>query len=84
MGMMSLLVEGGSQINGSFLDEGLIDKIFLFLSPRLIGDPLAPGIFSGEGVLHLRETFTITELETRRMGEDILIEGYLTHPDKKT
>jgi diaminohydroxyphosphoribosylaminopyrimidine deaminase/5-amino-6-(5-phosphoribosylamino)uracil reductase len=77
MGMMSLLVEGGSQINGSFLDQGLIDKIFLFLSPRLIGDPLAPGIFSGEGVLHLRETFSITELKTRRMGEDILIEGYL-------
>jgi len=84
MGMMSLLVEGGSQINGSFLDQGLIDKIFLFLSPRLIGDPLAPGIFSGEGVLHLRETFSITELRTRRMGEDILIEGYLTRPHKKT
>src|SRR4030042_1316122 len=83
LGLMSLLVEGGSQINGSFLDQGLIDKIFLFLSPKLIGDPLAPGIFSGEGVLHLRETFSVTEIRTRRMGEDILIEGYLTHPDKE-
>jgi len=83
LGLMSLLVEGGSQINGSFLDEGLIDKIFLFLSPKLIGDPLAPGIFSGEGVLHLRETFFITELKVRRMGEDILLEGYLPHSSKE-
>jgi diaminohydroxyphosphoribosylaminopyrimidine deaminase/5-amino-6-(5-phosphoribosylamino)uracil reductase len=83
LGVMSLLVEGGSQINGSFLDEGLIDKIFLFLSPKLIGDPLAPGIFSGEGVPRLKETVSIENLRVKKMGEDILFEGYVTRPDKK-
>jgi diaminohydroxyphosphoribosylaminopyrimidine deaminase/5-amino-6-(5-phosphoribosylamino)uracil reductase len=76
MGMMSLLVEGGGQINGSFLDQGLIDKIFLFLSPKLIGDPLAPGIFSGVGFASLKETISIKDLKVRRIGEDILLEGY--------
>ena len=77
MGMMSLLVEGGSQVNGSFLDEGLIDKILFFLSPKLIGDREALGIFGGSGKANLKETIPLNELRVRRMREDILIEGYL-------
>ena len=77
LGLMSLLVEGGSQINGSFLDQGLIDKIFLFLSPKLIGDPMAPGIFSGAGVASLKEAISIKDLKVKKIGEDILLEGYL-------
>jgi diaminohydroxyphosphoribosylaminopyrimidine deaminase/5-amino-6-(5-phosphoribosylamino)uracil reductase len=77
IGMMSLLVEGGSQVNGSFLDEGLIDKLLLFLSPRLIGDHQAPGIFGGRGISNLQEAFALKEIKTKRIGDDILLEGYL-------
>jgi diaminohydroxyphosphoribosylaminopyrimidine deaminase/5-amino-6-(5-phosphoribosylamino)uracil reductase len=77
MEMMSLLVEGGSQINGTFLDEGLIDKLLFFVSPKLIGDPQALGIFGGKGVSSLKEVIILRELRTRRIGEDILFEGYL-------
>ena len=77
MQMMSLLVEGGSQISGSFLDQGLIDKIFLFLSPKLIGDHQAPGIFGGHGVASLKDIVPLKELKVRKIGEDILLEGYL-------
>jgi diaminohydroxyphosphoribosylaminopyrimidine deaminase/5-amino-6-(5-phosphoribosylamino)uracil reductase len=77
MGIMSLLVEGGSQVNGSFLDEGLIDKILFFLSPKLIGDREALGIFGGSGKATLKETIPLNELRVRRIGKDILIEGYL-------
>jgi diaminohydroxyphosphoribosylaminopyrimidine deaminase/5-amino-6-(5-phosphoribosylamino)uracil reductase len=77
MGMMSLMVEGGNQVNGSFLDEGLIDKLLLFLTPKLIGDPQAPGIFGGKGVSRLQEAIPLKEMKARRIGEDILLEGYL-------
>jgi diaminohydroxyphosphoribosylaminopyrimidine deaminase/5-amino-6-(5-phosphoribosylamino)uracil reductase len=70
-------VEGGSQINGSFLDECLIDKLLLFLSPKLIGDHQALGIFGGRGVSSLEEAVALKEMKTRRVGEDILLEGYL-------
>ena len=80
IGMMSLLVEGGSQVNGSFLDEGLIDKILLFLSPKLIGDREALGIFGGSRKATLQEAIPLNELRVRRMGEDILIEGYVERP----
>jgi diaminohydroxyphosphoribosylaminopyrimidine deaminase/5-amino-6-(5-phosphoribosylamino)uracil reductase len=77
MGMMSLLLEGGSQLSGSFLDQRLIDKILLFLSPKLIGDPEAPGIFGGLGVAHLKEAIPLRDLKVRKIGDDILVEGYL-------
>ena len=76
MEMMTLLVEGGSEINGSFLDEGLIDKLLLFLSPKLIGDTQAVGIFGGRGAVNLKQAILLRELKTRRIGEDILVEGY--------
>jgi diaminohydroxyphosphoribosylaminopyrimidine deaminase/5-amino-6-(5-phosphoribosylamino)uracil reductase len=77
MEMMSILVEGGSQINGAFLDGGLIDKLLLFLSPRMMGDPQALGIFQGKGFEHLKEAASIQDIKIRRIGEDILVEGYL-------
>lgn len=77
LGMMSLLLEGGSQLSGAFLDQRLIDKVLLFLSPKLIGDPEAPGIFSGLGVAHLKEAIPLRDLKVRKIGEDILVEGYL-------
>ena len=82
MGMMNLLVEGGSQVNGSFLDQGLVDKLFLFLSPKLIGDRQAPGIFGGRGVRSLKKAIMISELRMRKVGGDILFEGYIQRGEK--
>jgi diaminohydroxyphosphoribosylaminopyrimidine deaminase/5-amino-6-(5-phosphoribosylamino)uracil reductase len=75
MGMMSILVEGGSEVNGSFLKEGLIDKIFLFLSPRLLGGQ-ALGIFGGRGTEKLEGALSLNQLKIKKVGEDILLEGY--------
>lgn len=77
MGMMSLLVEGGSGVNGSFLDQGIVDKFMLFLSPRFVGDPEALGIFSGRGVENLKEATHLKEVKVRRVDIDILVEGYV-------
>jgi len=77
MGMTSLLLEGGSQLSGSFLDQRLIDKILLFVSPKLIGDPEAPGVFGGLGVAQLPEAIPLRDLKVKKIGEDVLVEGYL-------
>jgi diaminohydroxyphosphoribosylaminopyrimidine deaminase/5-amino-6-(5-phosphoribosylamino)uracil reductase len=76
IGMMSVMVEGGSQVNGSFLDEALIDKLLLFLSPKMMGDPQALGIFGGKEISTVQEVTTLKEMKTRRVGEDILLESY--------
>ncbi len=83
MGITSLLVEGGSHVNGSFLDEGLIDKFILFLSPKIIGDQEAPGIFAGRGVSDLQEAVVLREIRTKKVGEDVLLECYLESEGKQ-
>jgi diaminohydroxyphosphoribosylaminopyrimidine deaminase / 5-amino-6-(5-phosphoribosylamino)uracil reductase len=77
MEITSLLVEGGSEIHGSFLDAGLINKILLFFSPKLMGDREAVGIFGGHEKKTLKEALPLSELRVRRIGEDILVEGYV-------
>jgi diaminohydroxyphosphoribosylaminopyrimidine deaminase/5-amino-6-(5-phosphoribosylamino)uracil reductase len=77
MGIMTLLVEGGSRVNGSFLDERLVDKFYFFLSPKWIGDQEAPGIFGGHGIKDLQEAVTLKDIRARRVGEDFLLEGYV-------
>ncbi len=77
MGMMSILVEGGSVVNGSFLNQDLIDKIFIFFSKKLMGDREAPGIFTGREIKNLNEATPLYDVKIRRTGEDILLEGYI-------
>ncbi len=74
---MSLLVEGGNRINGSFLDERAIDKFYFFFSSKWIGDQKAPSIFGGHGVKDLKNAVKLSGLRFRRMGEDFLFEGYV-------
>lgn len=78
MEIVRLLVEGGSKINGAFFDEGLIDKIILFISPKIIGNEQPYGIFNGKGVRTLQEAKIIKDIKFKRMGEDIYIEGYFS------
>ncbi len=75
MEQMSLLVEGGSEVNGSFLREGLFDKILIFYAPKLLGGQ-ALEMFGGRGFGKIEQAFPLSPIKVKRMGEDILIEGY--------
>ncbi len=75
-GILSLLVEGGGTVHGAFVDAGLVDKVLIFVAPKIFGGP-APGPVAGTGVVHPVQAWRITRPEIRRVGEDFLIEGYL-------
>ena len=82
-GILSLLVEGGSEVHGSFFAEGLVDKVLAYMAPRLIGGRDAPGAIGGRGIERLVETVQLRELDTTRLGADILITGYVdVHRDR--
>ncbi len=74
----TLLVEGGSQVHGSFLQEGLADQILLFVAPIFLGEQGVPLVsLSGNG-----RTETLPRIKimgTRRYGEDVLIDGRFNH-----
>ncbi|MBW1678675.1 MAG: bifunctional diaminohydroxyphosphoribosylaminopyrimidine deaminase/5-amino-6-(5-phosphoribosylamino)uracil reductase RibD [Deltaproteobacteria bacterium] len=73
----SVLIEGGSQINTSALQEGIVDKVVLFYAPRIMGGKEAPLIVGGEGVSKVEDAFLLHRIRTRRFGDDVMIEGYI-------
>ncbi len=79
-GMSSLLIEGGGTLNYGFLQEGLIDKLYLFIGPIICGGNEAPTPFSGEGVSFLSEAWGVKNIEIESYGDDLLLVGY---PQKK-
>jgi diaminohydroxyphosphoribosylaminopyrimidine deaminase / 5-amino-6-(5-phosphoribosylamino)uracil reductase len=76
-GIVSVMIEGGAEINASALKEGVVDKVYLFLAPILIGGSSPPTAVGGEGVDTLRQAIRVHRLRLERFGEDILVEGYL-------
>jgi diaminohydroxyphosphoribosylaminopyrimidine deaminase/5-amino-6-(5-phosphoribosylamino)uracil reductase len=77
MGITSVLVEGGGTLNGSLFDEGLVDKIMFFISPKIIGGKDAISSVMGQGIARVERSVRIKDLKLRRFGEDILVEGYI-------
>ena len=76
-GILSVLVEGGSEVHASFFAQGLVDKVYAYVAPRLIGGREALGPLGGGGVERLTEAVPLRELDATRLGVDLLITGYV-------
>jgi diaminohydroxyphosphoribosylaminopyrimidine deaminase/5-amino-6-(5-phosphoribosylamino)uracil reductase len=75
MGITSVLVEGGSRIITSFLKERLADKILIVVAPKFIGTGIEA--LGDLEIRNLNEALRISRMKTKRIGDDIVIEGYL-------
>ncbi|CAG9610576.1 bifunctional diaminohydroxyphosphoribosylaminopyrimidine deaminase/5-amino-6-(5-phosphoribosylamino)uracil reductase RibD [Pseudoneobacillus rhizosphaerae] len=80
-GVTDLLVEGGSEINGSFLRAGLINKFSIYVAPKILGgrDSLTP--FTGDNVESMDEALDVTIHSVENFGEDLLITAYPKYKD---
>ena len=79
-GVQSLLLEGGPTLAGAFLKTGLIDKLMLFVAPKLLGGDDAPSLFSAPAVERLADAIPATHLAWEQVGEDLLVTAYLREP----
>ncbi len=79
-GINSILLEGGSQLNGSMLDQGLIDRVAGFVAPILVGGQEALSPIAGFGVECVGDALKLRDVGWSTMGSDLLIEGYLWMP----
>lgn len=69
-----VLVEGGGEVHAAFLDAGLVDRVALFVAPRLLGGREAPTLVSGAGRA-LKDAVRLGPLAVRHVGDDLLIES---------
>ena len=77
LGIDSILLEGGSTLNYSALEEGIVDKIITFISPKIFGGTSGKTPVGGEGIEHVKDSILLTDTEVTRFNEDIMIEGYI-------
>jgi len=75
--IMSILIEGGSHVIGSALKEKLVDKMYIYIAPKIMGDQDALSSVVGLKVNNVNKTIPLQNIELDRLGEDILVLGYL-------
>ena len=69
----SLLVEGGGEVNASFLLGGLAQRVAFFYAPKILGGRDARKGVAGDGVKSLSEVIQLREVAWRKLGEDLLL-----------
>ncbi len=78
MGMTSVRVEGGSEVNASLLRGGFVNRVVLFVAPTLLGGREAKGLVGGRSPKHLVERLAVSDVKIQRIGKDFLIMGNLS------
>jgi diaminohydroxyphosphoribosylaminopyrimidine deaminase/5-amino-6-(5-phosphoribosylamino)uracil reductase len=76
MGITSLLIEGGSRVNGSAFRAGIVDKLYMFYAPKIYGGDGIP-ICAGPGAELMEQSMSLENITVHRFGDDVMIEGYL-------
>ncbi|MFO7951693.1 MAG: bifunctional diaminohydroxyphosphoribosylaminopyrimidine deaminase/5-amino-6-(5-phosphoribosylamino)uracil reductase RibD [Bacillota bacterium] len=71
-----VLVEGGGNLNYSLLENDLVDKLFVFIAPMIIGGKQSPTAFSGSGIDSLSRAWSVENVEMKQFDRDLLLIGY--------
>ena len=71
----SILVEGGATLSGSFVARKLVDKVYFFIAPKIVGGKEAKTPVAGTGILNLQEALALKDIQIEKLEEDILIIG---------
>ena len=77
-GICSILIEGGGEIAGMFIQDNLVDKVVIFIAPKLLGGRDSRSALAGKNPSFLHESKSLTDIKISRSGSDFLLTGYLT------
>lgn len=77
LGISSILIEAGGDLNGAFLKENLVDKIYHFIAPKIIGDKNAKNWVEGIDLGKLENALKLDFKTVKNFGPDILIQSYV-------
>jgi len=96
-GAANVLVEGGREVLGSFFDDGLVDRVMVFVAPFVIGGAEAVTAVGGRGVASIKEAVALLggivpadrdapmpgpRTTVRLVGRDVLVDGWVCDPRK--
>lgn len=76
-GIMSVMIEGGAEISASALNSRLVDKVVLFIAPRLMTGQDSISCIGGESPKMLKKGFGLRDVAAKFIGQDLMVEGYI-------
>jgi diaminohydroxyphosphoribosylaminopyrimidine deaminase/5-amino-6-(5-phosphoribosylamino)uracil reductase len=71
----NILVEGGGTLNGALFDEGLVDRVMFFISPKIIGGKDAISSVMGLGISRVDKAVKLRNIKVKHLGEDLLLQA---------
>ena len=74
-GLLDILVEAGANVTGSFFDERLVDQMYCFIAPKIIGGAKGISSVAGNGIKKLDKAFMFDNIDIKKFDNDILIIG---------
>jgi diaminohydroxyphosphoribosylaminopyrimidine deaminase/5-amino-6-(5-phosphoribosylamino)uracil reductase len=77
--VLTLLIEGGGVLLGSFFDQGLVDKLQAVVAPMIIGGASAPTAVAGRGAARMADALRLRDISVEHLGDDVLVTGYVPH-----
>jgi 2,5-diamino-6-(ribosylamino)-4(3H)-pyrimidinone 5'-phosphate reductase len=83
MGIRHIMVEGGGTLIAGFIKAGLVDEIYAYIGNIIIGGKDAPTFAEGEGFVSERSFPRLLLLESRGIGDGILLHWKVKDPDLK-
>jgi len=73
--IISVLVEGGSEVLGSFFDQAFVDRVYWFLSPLVIGSTQSRSAVAGKGAARLADGWRLRDTHLELVGKSWVIRG---------
>jgi diaminohydroxyphosphoribosylaminopyrimidine deaminase/5-amino-6-(5-phosphoribosylamino)uracil reductase len=71
----SVFIEGGAFTHGKAFESGIVDKVYAYIAPKIIGgkDALTP--IAGEGVSLMKDAYVLKNIKYHYFGDNLMIEG---------
>lgn len=75
-GILSVLLEGGAEINAAMLNKRLVDKLIWVIAPKIIGGKTAPSPVAGPGCQLMSEALLLSNVQMEKLGPDFILTAY--------
>jgi len=73
--VQSVLLEGGPTLAWSAVEDGLVDRVVVYLAPRIVGGEDAPTVLGGRGFAPIARALQLEIHSAERVGEDLRVEA---------
>jgi diaminohydroxyphosphoribosylaminopyrimidine deaminase/5-amino-6-(5-phosphoribosylamino)uracil reductase len=76
-GITSVLIEGGAEVNASALKSGIVDKVVMFIAPKLMTGADSLCSIGGKSPAKLGRAVILHHVTSSFVGRDMMVEGYV-------